>query len=104
MGSRDGDKDAYDWEKPDHKVYLHGYWIGKFPVMVAEFRRFAEQSRYRTTAENKKDQFTWQTPRGAGSNLVGKERHPVTCISWEDAIAYCYWLSRVSGRRIYAAK
>jgi formylglycine-generating enzyme len=38
----------------------------------------------------------WKHPEGRGSNLVGKENHPVVHVSWEDAMAYCKW----SGKRL----
>jgi formylglycine-generating enzyme required for sulfatase activity len=98
MGSEHGGKGILEREKPYHKVYLDEYWIGKTPVTVAEFARFVEQCGYHTTAENKKSERTWRTPKGRGSHLVGKERHPVTQVSWEDAMEYCQWLNRVSGR------
>jgi formylglycine-generating enzyme required for sulfatase activity len=38
MGAAEDDEDAYDDEKPQHKVYLEGYWIGKYPVTNDQFR------------------------------------------------------------------
>ena len=34
---------------------------------------------------------TWRTPEGPGSNLGGRERHPVVHVSHEDALAYAQW-------------
>ena len=36
----------------------------------------------------------WRHPNGAGSNILGKEKHPVVQISWHDAVAYCEWAGR----------
>lgn len=36
----------------------------------------------------------WKQPHGPGSNLAGKENHPVVHISYEDAQAYCKWAGR----------
>ena len=33
----------------------------------------------------------WRHPTGPGSNLIGKDRHPVVQVSWEDAQAYAKW-------------
>jgi formylglycine-generating enzyme required for sulfatase activity len=33
----------------------------------------------------------WRHPLGPGSDLEGKERHPVVQVSWNDAVAYCEW-------------
>jgi formylglycine-generating enzyme required for sulfatase activity len=45
MGSSDDDPAAADNEKPLHQVYLpYGFWLGRFPVTVAQFRIFVESA------------------------------------------------------------
>ncbi len=79
MGSdSDYDKDAFDWEKPKHKVDLDEYYMSKYPVTVAQFRVFVEE-----------------TGHDAGENWhKGADSHPVVYVSWNDAAAYCDWLSK----------
>jgi formylglycine-generating enzyme required for sulfatase activity len=76
------DPHADQRECPQHRVRLPGYWIGRFPVTVAQFRAFAEASGYH--------------PTDAGS-LVGPGDHPVTIVTWHDGLAYCRWLSERAG-------
>ena len=34
----------------------------------------------------------WRHPEGPGSNIEGRENHPVVHVAWEDAVAYCDWV------------
>lgn len=34
---------------------------------------------------------SWKHPEGPGSDTRGRENHPVTHISWDDAVAYAKW-------------
>ena len=66
-----------DWEKwlaseqPQHKVYLDAFYISRYPVTNAEYKKFKSDWNIRN----------------------GEENHPVVNVSWNDAAAYCKWLS-----------
>jgi formylglycine-generating enzyme required for sulfatase activity len=82
MGSdKQKDSQAYDDELPQHEVTLSGYWIGRYPVTVAQFRAFVKESRYELA--NKE-------------SLTGPDDHPVRW-TWREAVAYCRWLSEKKG-------
>lgn len=81
MGSSDVDWLASSDEQPQHSVYLDGYWIAKTEVTVAQYRRCVEAGA--CTEPGSSDGCTY--------NMVGKENHPVNCVSWEQAAAYCEW-------------
>ena len=89
MGATKDDKDAIDCEKPQHKVYLDGYWIGKHPVTNEQYRAFVKH--------------------GGGEepgcinrfNNQHKHRHPVVGVNWHQAEKFCQWLSQHSGERVY---
>jgi formylglycine-generating enzyme required for sulfatase activity len=85
MGS-DKDKDplAYDDEIPQHEVTLPGYWIGKTPVTVAQFRAFVRESGYGWKYDGRQ----------------GGDDHPVVYVRWRDARAYCQWVSQRMGLRV----
>ncbi len=36
----------------------------------------------------------WRQPEGPGSNLNGREQHPVVHIAWDDAMAYAQWAGK----------
>ncbi len=74
MGSRDDPS-----EEPVHMVLVHAFWIGKYPVTVAEWRSCVAA--------------------GACRDIQGDAGQPVTNASWLDAMTYITWLSRVSGRQ-----
>lgn len=37
---------------------------------------------------------TWKTPEGPGSNLHGRDRHPVVHVAWDDVAAYARWADK----------
>lgn len=36
----------------------------------------------------------WKSPEGPGSNLDGRDDHPVVQLAWEDAVAYATWAGK----------
>jgi formylglycine-generating enzyme required for sulfatase activity len=86
MGSNDGKKN----EKPPHKVNLGGYWIGKTEVTVKQFRAFANAKNYVTQAESGGKE-NWK------KSSFEHENHPVVWVSWNDANAYCQFMSESKG-------
>ncbi len=68
--------DARADEKPDHRVFVDGFWMDASEVTNAEFRRFVESTGYTTTAERKplwedlQKQLPPGTPEPADDSLV----------------------------------
>jgi formylglycine-generating enzyme required for sulfatase activity len=114
MGSdRALDPLTLDAELPQHKLFLHAYFIGQSPVTVAQFAAFVQATGYRTTAEQIGHGYNlvdgqwsetkgadWQSPYGAGSGVRQKDAHPVTLVSWYDALAFCKWATDLSDNQI----
>lgn len=63
--------------------------LGRYEVTVGEYGAFAA-----ATGGGVGDCFgdSWQNP-----GFAQTDRHPVTCVSWDDAQAYVSWLSRTAG-------
>ena len=65
--------------------------MGRYEVTVAEYRAFASA----TGGGGNDCRFgdSWRDP-----GFPQTDRHPVTCVSWDDAQAYVSWLSRTTGK------
>jgi formylglycine-generating enzyme required for sulfatase activity len=102
-----GKVEWYEVEHPQHLVRLtRPFYLGTHEVTVADFRRFVTATGHKTTAEKEgtargwKDR-KWSDIKGLSWKTPGfdqQETHPVTCVSWDDAVAFCHWLSREEGR------
>jgi formylglycine-generating enzyme required for sulfatase activity len=113
MGSADGDKMARNNEKPQRRVYLAEYLIGRYPVTVAQFGAFVQATGYKTTAEKEGGGYvwtdsewkqvkgaSWRAPAGSPRDLKALAGHPVTQVSWHDARAFCEWAGGRTGRPV----
>jgi formylglycine-generating enzyme required for sulfatase activity len=104
MGSHNGQPE----EKPVHTVTVSDFHLGKYEVTMAEFKVFVDETRYQTSADSAGYGYVWPGRSVAGVNWrcdpEGKPRpesdyqHPVTQVSWYDAVAYCAWLSQKTGK------
>ena len=80
MGAVPGDHDALDDEKPQHYVRItEGFWLGRTPVTVAAYQRFAQETGNEMP----------QAPRF--NRGWEEENHPIVEVSWNEAKAYCHW-------------
>jgi formylglycine-generating enzyme required for sulfatase activity len=104
---REGSADVSTNDGPQHSVFLPHYYIGKHPVTVAQFAAFVAATGYRTSAQQGGDASVWtqdgwtpiagadwEHPTGPRSQVWGKQTHPVTVVSWDDAQAFCAWVGR----------
>jgi len=91
MGSAPGDG-APDHETPQHEVTLPDYRIGKYPVTNRQYAEFIRQTHLLAAPE-----LGWEGQKPRADKLD----HPVTGVTWYEALAYCQWLSEPeqTGRR-----
>ena len=114
MGSPEDEEGRRDNEGPVHEVTFETpFALGRHEVTVREFKRFVDETGHsaanacvtfsasaykafliddleaaRAEAENRH----WRDP-----GFFQDGRHPVVCVSWDDAQAYAAWLSRETG-------
>lgn len=116
MGARRS-KYAEDLDSPPRRVAVSGFSMGRIVVTNALFARYIAESGYRTTAEREGWSFVfhlflndpkthinaptgtpwwrqvkgacWSAPEGPGTDTAARPDHPVTHVSWDDALAFC---------------
>ena len=93
---------GYDIEYPRHHVRItKPFYLGTYHVTRGQFREFVKATGYKTVAEKDRPPgmiyeghiYTWDKPGYEQTN-----EHPVVCIGWDDAMAFCKWLSRKEGK------
>jgi formylglycine-generating enzyme required for sulfatase activity/mono/diheme cytochrome c family protein len=85
MGSPDGDDEARDSEKPQHRVRItRPFYLGAFEVTQEQYRRVM----------NKK-------PSYFNAKRLGKDtrNYPVDSVSWESAVEFCRKLSQLPAEK-----
>lgn len=108
MGAADADED----ERPVHRVYVSEFFIGRFAVTHDEYARFVRATGYPApdirglpliTGGGRDAIFReLATPYAWEENEppAGHGGHPVVLVRYDDALAYCRWLSDVLGRGV----
>lgn len=99
MGRNNGEKDD---ERPEHRVELPSFFVGRTPVTSGQFVRFLNEAHikpneYLSSQVSWANQITladgkWTCARGAESGAACGE-------SWILAERYCEWLSKKTGRK-----
>ena len=111
MGSLDSDRDGIPNEHPQHRVRISKpFYLGTYHVTRGQFRQFVTDSGYKTDVEKGEDpgaygwnadannvefskKYTWRN-----SGFEQTDEHPVVNVSWNDAVAFCKWLSGKEGK------
>jgi formylglycine-generating enzyme required for sulfatase activity len=102
MGSPE-DEGGREPDELQHEVCVDDFFLARYEVTVAEYRRFWE-SAGRGAAKtgcyfwneerwDRDPDLDWRNPGYSQS-----DDHPVTCVSWDDAMAYIEWLGQETGR------
>lgn len=85
MGSEKGEPR----EAPLHKLYMPEFKIARVPITNAQYAIYINET-------SAKHPANWRY----GKIPVGLENHPVTKVTWYEALNYCEWLSEKIDRQI----
>ena len=84
----------YPWEDTprrfhDHPMHVKSFWIDKYPVTNAQFKKFLDATHY-----HPQDDLNFLRDWKNGTYPAGWESKPVTWVSLEDARAYAAWAGK----------
>jgi formylglycine-generating enzyme required for sulfatase activity len=109
MGSLDDEEGRNADEGPQHEVAItQPFCMGVHDVTVGQFAAFVKATGYKTEAEtsgqgsyvfandkwSNDPQADWRRP-----GFQQSDDNPVVCVSWNDAKAFCDWLSDKEGKK-----
>src|ERR1019366_6387775 len=80
-----GHADGRDDEKPVHRVWVDAFDLAAYQTTNADYACFLESAHH--PKPFLRDEPSFHHPQ-----------QPVVGVSWFDAVAYCEWMSRMSGR------
>lgn len=97
MGSASDDSQAYDWEVPQQRVKVAGFWIDRTEVTNGQYRKFMEAGGYDKEEYWTEAGWAWKqrnmVPPGCWSDgRLNQAQQPVVCVRWYEASAYAHWV------------
>ncbi|HSA33010.1 MAG TPA: formylglycine-generating enzyme family protein [bacterium] len=79
-------------ESPYHAVTLSAYKIGKYEVTVGEYQQCVTNGTCNNSNENEPHYYTNTDIPYCNLGAPDRDNHPMNCLSWYGAKAYCEWI------------
>ncbi len=92
-----------------HEVTIgRDFLLGRHEITRGQFAAFVEAAKYETDAERQRWAFAWDGKKWdrvekASWKAPGFDQaddHPAVCVSFNDAVAFCKWLTCKSGKTV----
>jgi formylglycine-generating enzyme required for sulfatase activity len=103
MGDNFGDGESR--ERPIHVVELDAYYIGKYLVTNAQWRKFRDDPGYDDPKfwpdgkpVPKEQDLYWTQANNHGGGTPDSDPYPVIGVNWDSATAFCNWISAKTGK------
>ena len=111
MGSPESEKNSFGFHQKNevqHVVRItNPFYLGAYPVRVGDFRRFVDDAHYKTESEQdgkggwgmadgklaQNPTINWRNP-----GFEQTDECPVVEVDWNDAVAFCEWLSKMESK------
>jgi formylglycine-generating enzyme required for sulfatase activity len=103
--------DLFEDEHPQHRVRItKPFYLATCYVTRGQFRQFVKDTGYKTDAEKGDEAGAWgwdaekkrfgfnKDYSWGNAGFEQTDEHPVVNVSWNDATAFCQWLSKKEGK------
>ncbi len=100
----------FENEHPQHEVRItKPFFLGIYPVTRGQFRQFVAATAHKTDTEKGEKRWAWgwdpdkkefsfdEKYSWRNTGFEQTDEHPVVNVSWNDAVAFCQWLSNKEG-------
>ena len=108
MGSPTTEKDRSDDEKEHEVKFTSDYYLGVTTITRGQFAAFVKDEGYQTEMERSDDGYGWDDDKKGwvkdkkynwkNPGFAQTDAHPIINVSWNDAMAFCKWLSKKEGK------